>query len=95
MYQFLSSNSTHNGKMSIEEIREACVRSENIRASLESFLWERCAAAPKFAGPSLLLTATPLVVRDEVLDTRDPGLRGLMSQPRYRRSSGWTKTLDT
>ena len=67
--------------MTIEEIRDACLRVENLRLRLEAFLAERrktqLAAVGNREGV-MLLSATPLMVRDEVLDTSDVTLRNLI-----------------
>jgi hypothetical protein len=70
-------------KMTIEEIREACLRTENVRRNLEDFLGERRGKILAQIGdqPHLVVTATPLIVKDETIDTADPAVRSLMAEP--------------
>ena len=89
MYQCWTRHGTRKDKMSIEEIREACLRTENIRVNLERFIAHRREVHLPSNDVGLLLTATPLVVRDEVLDSGDGALRTILQQPPYRRASGW------
>ncbi|MFQ6133173.1 MAG: helix-turn-helix domain-containing protein [Armatimonadota bacterium] len=80
-------------QMTIEEIREACLRTESIRRSLEDFLAERRESVLAQIGgkPWLWLTATPLVVRGELVDIGDEVVRQIMLKPPYRREPGeWT-----
>ena len=79
-------------KMSIEEIREACLRTENVRRNLEDFLAERRGKILAQIGdqPHLVVTATPLIVKDEIVDTADPAVRSLMAQSPDPLRDDWT-----
>ena len=82
--QFWRRHGRQKARMTIEEIRDACLRVENLRSRLETFLDERHKSQLAAVGNQegvMLLSATPLIVRDEVLDTADSALRTLMRNP--------------
>jgi len=83
LYQCWRRQGRQKHKMSIDEIREACTRTENIRRSLEDFLAERRGKIMAQIGdqPHLVVTATPLIVKDEIIDTAYPAVRNLMTGP--------------
>jgi len=83
LYQCWKRHGRQKDRMSIEEIRDACNRTENIRRSLEDFVAERRGKILAQIGdqPYLVVTATPLIVRDEVMDTADLAVRSLMAEP--------------
>jgi hypothetical protein len=91
LFQCWKRHGRQKDRMSIEEIREACLRVENIRRGLEDFIAERRQRVLAEVGniPYLLLSATPLVVKDEIIDTGDATVRNLMRNPPYRRHGGW------
>ena len=81
--QFWRRHGRQKARMTIEEVREACVRVENLQRSLEAFIAERHREQLGAAAGNcrLIISATPLVVRDEVLDTNDDGIRELFRDP--------------
>ncbi len=93
LYQCWKRHGRQKDRMSIEEIREACLRTENIRRGLEDFLAERREKVLAQVGsdPWLWLAATPLLVKDELVDTGDEALRDLLkTQPYQPGPGGWT-----
>jgi hypothetical protein len=92
LYQCWKRYGAQKQKMTIEEIREACLRTENIRRSLEDFIAERREKVLRQIGdkPHLFLTATPLVVKDEVIETGDERVRELMRKPPDPQDTDWT-----
>ena len=89
--QFWRRHGRQKDKMSIEEIREACLRVENLRQGIADFLRERRAAVLRAVGgnPCFVLTATPLSARDEIVDVTDDAVRDLIRKPPYHRPGGW------
>ena len=92
LYQCWKRQGSQKHKMSIEEIRQACLRTESIRVSLERFIRERRLKVLRQIGdkPHLFLTATPLVVKDEVIETGDERVRELMRNPPDPQDTDWT-----
>jgi hypothetical protein len=94
LYQCWKRHGAQKAPMSIEEIREACLRTHEIRRSLEDFLAERREKVLAQTGdsPWLWLTATPLLVKDDV---RNAAIRELMRRPPYERAVGaWGVACD-
>lgn len=90
--QFWRRHGRQKARMTIEEIRDACLRVENIRVRLEDFLNERNRTQLAATGGRegvMLLSATPLMVRDEVLDTADRAVRDLIWNPPRSRPNGF------
>jgi hypothetical protein len=93
--QFWKRHGRQKQKMGIEEVREACNKTENIRMKLEDFIGERRRVAPnEISQPFIgfMLTLTPLVVKDELIDIHDNGLRSLMRAP-FQRQDGWENEI--
>ena len=89
--QFWKRYGTMKSKMSVEEIKDACRITMDLRKTLEEFLVERRSKVlTKARGrPSMLISATPLIVKDEVLDIFGRELRDLIQNPPYERGGGW------
>ena len=96
LYQCWKRHGRQKSRMTIEEIREACIRVENLRRSLEDFVEERRSALLQNLppDPAITLTATPLIVKDEVIDTADIGMRALLSNPPNQRRDGFNIAQD-
>jgi hypothetical protein len=92
LHQFWRRHGRQKARMTIEEIRDACLRVETIRQRLEDFVDGRrktqLAAIGRREGV-MLLSATPLMVRDEVLDTSDRTVRDLLCNPPRSRPNGF------
>ena len=90
--QFWRRHGRQKARMTIEEIRAACVRVENLRRSVEEFIQDRLTNQLRDfhdRAAMMLLFATPLVVRDEVLDTGDRAIRALLQDPPMSRRNGF------
>src|SRR5688500_1410513 len=90
--QFWRRHGRQKARMTIEESRAACLRVEGIRASIEAFTKERHRAQlalVKGHEGRMLLSATPLMVRDEVLDSSDRAVLELLRQPPQGRANGY------
>jgi hypothetical protein len=76
-------SATANHRMTIDQVREACLRSENIRKNLEDFLNERKERFLDRIGgdPYFYMSATPLVVKDEIIDIFDNKVRDMLGDP--------------
>lgn len=90
LYQCWRRHGRQKDRMSIEEIREACNRTQSIRKGIEEFLKDRRRAILTRWGdvPLLYLSATPLLVEDEVLDIHDQTVRALLKHPPYQHQFG-------
>jgi len=94
--QFWKRYGTMKNRMSVEEIKEACQTTMNLRRSLEDFLSERKEKVIRDIArelgpgePFLYISATPLIVKDEFLNIFDTSLWDLLENPPYSRQSGW------
>ena len=92
LYQCWRRHGRQTDRMTIEEIRSACLRTHDIQRDLSQFMDERRARVIREVGsePYLVLMATPLVVRGEVIDTADETIRSILQHPPYDRPSDWT-----
>jgi len=92
LYQCWRRHGRQKDRMSIEEIRSACLRVFDLQRNLEQFIQERRSRFLEHVASStyLLLMATPLAVRDESVDTSDDAVRAILSRPPNCRRGGWT-----
>jgi len=69
--------------MSIDEIREACLKVENIKRDLEDFINDRREKCIQniVDEPLLFILATPMIVKDDIIDIFDHGLMKLLKKP--------------
>lgn len=83
LYQCWRRHGRQKNIMSIDEIREACLRVESLRKDLEEFIEERKDKIIRNAPgePSLLIAATPIVVKEDIIDVFDQGLKKLLESP--------------
>jgi hypothetical protein len=90
--QFWKRYGTMKSKMSVEEIKDTCRITMDLRKTLEEFLVERRSKILSRARgrPFMSISATPLIVRDEVIDIFDRELRDLIRNPPYERGGGWS-----
>ena len=83
LYQCWRRHGRQKNIMAIDEIREVCLKVENIRKDLEDFLEERkrkvIESEPN--APLLLVLATPLIVKDDKIDIFAPELREFLENP--------------
>lgn len=90
LYQCWRRHLRQKNVMSIDEIRDACIKVENIRRDLEGFIEERKAKVIEQSKgtPMLYVSATPLRVKDDIIDIFDAGLNKLLQNPPKTRTSG-------
>lgn len=83
---------TQKDKMTIEEIRSACLRVVDLQRNLEQFVADRRSRLLQEVGSStwLILMATPLAVRDESVDASADAVRSILKDPPRCRRNGWT-----
>ena len=83
LYQCWRRHGRQKNAMSIDEIRDACVKVESLRKDLEEFIEERKDKIIRNAPgePSLLIAATPIVVKEDIIDVFDQGLKKLLESP--------------
>lgn len=68
--------------MSVDEISQAFLRSSNLAENAERFLKQRIRTLKsKSRKPLLIIGATPLSIRDEIIDISDKHIRKLLSCP--------------
>lgn len=89
--QFWKRYGTIKNRMSVEEIKEAVQKTVDLRKNLEGFLEERKIKILRSIGtrPYFVISASPLIIKDELLNIFDPQIRELINEPPYSRPSGW------
>jgi len=81
LYQCWRRHGMQKNAKSIDEIRDACVKVESLRQDLESFIKTRKERVSRLAPPLLFISATPMRVKNEIVDIFDPALRKLVEKP--------------
>jgi hypothetical protein len=90
--QFWRRYGTHKGPMRTEEVRDACMRVENLWRSAEDFIAERRAALIQgvpHGAVTMVLTATPAIVKGELLDPTHTALKAVLRTPPNQRDGGF------
>lgn len=82
--------------MGIDEIREGCLRSEQLQSRLEAFLEARRQKILKWAKGHAyyIMSATPLSYRDGLVNIHSDQLRQLLKNPPEQRAYGWNLDLN-
>lgn len=77
--------------MSTDEIGQAFLRTSNITQDVYQFIKERRSnLLQSIVGePSIVMGATPLMVKDEIVDINDEQIRNLLSNAPNQRQNGW------
>jgi len=92
LHQFWVRHDRQKSRMSVHEIKEACIRNENAMERLERFLGERqdrfkSLYTPKVGDACLFVSATPLFPTQEIVDVRDSALREILYRPPNQKSA--------
>ena len=94
--QFWLRHDRQKSRMSIHEIKEACLRNEGAMERLEHFLEHRRTKIRKdLQNSSLIVSTTPVFLTQEVVDIQDPVLRELLRNPPNQRPAGWNMQFKT
>lgn len=108
LYQCWRRHGKQKNVMSVDEIREACLKVESVRENLEAFVAKRIDNVIKAASdkPLHMISATPMIVKDDIIDIFDQELMRAIENPpstrgekgvnvkcRYREGSDWRPTL--
>ncbi len=90
LYQCWRRHGKQKNIMSIDEIREACLKVENLREDLEDFIEKRKQKVIENApdAPLYLISATPMIVKDDIIDDFDSGLMNLLQNRPNTRGEG-------
>ncbi len=90
--QFWARHDRQKIPMSIHEVRDVCLRVEELMERLERFLEKRKREILEEidATPYYVITVTPIFVGTEVVEIGDQKVRGLLSNPPDQRYGGWT-----
>ncbi len=90
LYQCWRRHGKSKSVMTIDEIREACNRVENVRQSLEEYLVERKTKKLQLVSNEVMLylSATPIMVKQEIVDVFDTELNQLLKSPPSIRGKG-------
>lgn len=93
--QFWIRHDTQKSKMSIHEVREACLKVEALRTNIQDFIQQRKTVARQCDwGSSYFISVTPIIVRDEIVDIFDERIRNLLKDPPDQRPEGWNVKCD-
>jgi len=78
--QFWVRHDRQKSRMSVHEIRDACMRVEMLTTQVTEFLEKRLTRAATFCAsqPSLTVSLTPLLVAKEVVNTKEQKLRRIL-----------------
>jgi hypothetical protein len=92
LHQFWVRHDRQKSRMSVHEIKEACIRNENAMERLERFIGERqdlfkALYTPKMGDACLFVSATSLFPTQEIVDVRDSALREMLYRPPNQKSS--------
>lgn len=92
MNQFWARHDRQKSPMSIDEIREACLKAEGLMEKLERFLERRRREVLEEIGAAsyYVVSVTPVFVSAEAVNIRDPRIRHLLANPPHQRPGGWT-----
>jgi hypothetical protein len=94
--QFWLRHDRQKSRMSIHEIREACLRNEGAMERLEHFLTQRKTKIRRnFQNSSLIVSTTPVFLTQEITDVQDSVLRELLRNPPNQRPEGWNMQFRT
>lgn len=93
--QFWVRHDRQKGKMSVEEIGDAFLKTRTILEDLKSFLKHRreSVQADFEAEPLILIGAGPMIVQEEFVDIMDARVRKVLEQAPSIRSGGWSEYL--
>jgi hypothetical protein len=89
--QFWKRYDKHKDRMTVEEIRAVCARTEGLRVALTEFLdvrWREMMSEQAEFG--LYIAFAPLILDESAIDVFDPWLEKTMAHPPYNRTNGWT-----
>lgn len=97
LYQFWIRHDRQKSRMSIEEIGDAFIRTENMRKDIEEFIeWRKKEILEEIkANASYVIGAGPIMVKDDIIDISDKNIRGLLENPPNQRRDGFNLTFDT
>lgn len=89
--QFWIRHDRQKSPMSIEEIREACLRVENLQKNVQDFIKERKEEILNVISNKTvyLIAAVPLATRSAIIDINDKILRDFLKNPPGQRKHGW------
>ena len=93
--QFWIRHDRQKSPMSIEEIRESCVRVQNIHGDVEEFINKRKCQLSAIVGDEVVyaIGAIPLSVKTAIVDINDNILRDLLKTPPNQRQDGYNVTF--
>ena len=94
--QFWVRHDRQKSRMSIHEIKEACLRNEGAMERLEHFLDQRKIKIRKdLQNSRLIVSATPVFLTQEIVDIQDSVLRELLRNPPNQRPHRWNMQFGT
>ena len=94
--QFWVRHDRQKSRMSIHEIKEACLRNEGAMERLEHFLDQRKTKIRKdLQNSRLIVSATPVFLTQEIVDIQDSVLRELLRNPPNQRPHRWNMQFGT
>jgi len=89
--EFWKRHDRQKSPMSIEEIKEAFLRTENIRKDIEEFIKERKREILEEIGgnPTYVIGAAPIMVKDDVIDIGDKNIREMLRHSPNQVNTRW------
>ncbi len=89
--QFWIRHDRQKSKMSVDEIREAFLKTENILRDIQNFLQNRHTELLKEIDhqPYYIVGASPLLIKEDIIDVFDQQVRDLLKNPPGQRREGW------
>lgn len=89
--EFWKRHDRQKSPMPIEEIREAFLRTENIRKDVDKFIQERRKEILEeiLIKPTYVIGAAPIMVKDEIIDIRDTRIREMLRNPADQVATPW------
>jgi len=96
LYQFWIRHDRQKSRMTIEEIKEAFLKNNNMMENTKEFMNERREEILQdiSSSPFYILSATPLDISREFIDISDMNLRKLLKCPPSSRRNGWNLRFD-
>lgn len=94
--QFWIRHDRQKSKMSVEEIRDAFLKTENILQDIRNFLQKRRTEILEEINhhPYYIIGASPLLIKEDIIDIFDQQVRDLLKNPPAQRAEGWNLDFD-